>query len=70
MVGRRTMTLNLTQAEMEALAALSERKQMSKTALLRHALRLYQAIDSRLEEGEKLVIENERTKDKAELMIL
>ena len=70
MVGRRTMTLNLTEAEMNVLAALSHKKQLSKTALLRQALRVYQVIDARLEEGHKLLIEDEKTKDKAELMIL
>ena len=70
MVGRRTMTLNLTEAEMDALAAMCKRKQLSKTALLRQALRVYQAIDARLENGQKLLIEDEKTKDKAELMIL
>lgn len=70
MVGRKTMTLNLTDAEMGALVALSERKQLSKTALLRQALRVYQVIDARMEDGHKLLIEDEKTKDKAELMIL
>ncbi len=70
MAGRRTMTLNLTEAEMGVLAALCEKKQLSKTALLRQALRVYQVIDARLEAGHKLLIEDEKTKDKAELMIL
>jgi hypothetical protein len=36
MAAKRTMTLNLTDPEMQALDALSERKDMSKTAVLRH----------------------------------
>ena len=67
---KRTMTLNLTKAEMEVLAALSEKKELSKTALLRQALRMYQAIEARLESGNKLFFENEETKEKAEVMML
>ncbi|MGE5562438.1 MAG: transcriptional regulator [Bacillota bacterium] len=70
MTVKRTMTLNLTDAEMRALDDLSLRKDLTKTAVLRQALRLYQAIESRVEKGEKLVFENERTREKAELMLL
>jgi hypothetical protein len=64
------MTLNLTDAEMRALEDLSMRKDLSKTAVLRQALRLYQMLDARVEKGDKLVFENEATQDKAELMLL
>jgi hypothetical protein len=64
------MTLNLTDAEMRALEELSARKDLSKTAVLRQALRLYQMLDARVEKGDKLVFENEVTQDKAELMLL
>jgi hypothetical protein len=67
---KRTMTLNLTEMEMLALDELSTRKDLSKTAVLRQALRLYQTVDARVEKGEKLLFENERTKEKAELMLL
>ena len=70
MTVKRTMTLNLTDAEMQALDDLSIRKDLTKTAVLRQALRLYQAIESRVEKGEKLVFENERTREKAELMLI
>ena len=70
MATRRTMTLNLTEAEMEVLAALSKRRELSKTALLRQALRMYQMIEARLESGNKLFFENEETKEKAEIMML
>lgn len=65
----RTMTLNLTEAEMETLEALSEKKGISKTGLLRQALRMYQAVELRLERGEKLFFEDEK-KDKAELVLI
>jgi predicted transcriptional regulator len=69
MSAKRTMTLNLTDAEMTALAELCEKKDLSKTAVLRQALRLYQMVDLRLERGEKLFFEDE-AKAKAEVMVL
>lgn len=69
-MSKRTMTLNLTEVEMQALEELSIRKDLSKTAVLRQALRLYQMLDARVEKGDKLVFENEITRDKAELMLL
>jgi len=70
MATKRTMTLNLTEAEMNALDELSERKDLSKTAVLRQALRLYQMVDARLEQGEKLYFEDEDKKEKAEVVVL
>lgn len=70
MANKRTMTLNLTDAEMNALEELSQRKDISKTAVLRQALRLYQAVDTRIERGEKLFFEDEAKKEKAEVMVL
>ena len=67
---RKTMTLNLTETEMEVLTALSAKKDLSKTALLRQALRMYQVIEARLESGNKLFFEDEVTKEKAEVMML
>jgi hypothetical protein len=69
MADRRTMTLNLTDREMRLLEDLSARKDVSKTALLRQALRLYQIVESRLSRGEKLFFEDEEKK-KAELMVV
>jgi hypothetical protein len=67
---KRTMTLNLTDAEMTALHQLSTRKDLSKTAVIRQALRLYQMVDQRSQGGQKLYFENDSTKEKAELMLL
>ncbi len=67
---KRTMTLNLTAAEMQALEELCARKELSKTAVVRQALRLYQAVDTRLAAGEKLFFEDEKKRDKAEVMVL
>jgi predicted transcriptional regulator len=70
MATKKTMTLNLTDAEMGVLEELCEKKDLSKTALLRQALRLYQAVETRVERGAKLFFENEQTKEKAEVMML
>ena len=67
---KKTMTLNLTEREMEVLEELSRKKELSKTAVLRQALRLFQLVDARLARGEKLVFEDERANKKAELMVL
>jgi len=70
MATKRTMTLNLTDAEMSALEELARKKDLSKTAVLRQALRLYQTVDVRLAQGEKLFFEDEAADKKAELMVL
>lgn len=67
---KKAMTLNLTDTEMQVVEELSKRKDLSKTAVIRQALRLYQTVDARLEKGEKLVFENDSTKEKSELMLL
>jgi hypothetical protein len=67
---RKTMTLNLTEREMQVLEELSQRKDLTKTAILRQALRLYQLVDARLSAGEKLYFEDEQASRKAEVMML
>ncbi len=69
-MAKRTMTLNLTDAEMAVLEALCQKRDLSKTALLRQALRLYQKVEERLEKGDKLFFEDEATKEKAEVIML
>jgi predicted transcriptional regulator len=69
MTQKRTMTLNLTDPEMLALEELASKKDLSKTAVLRQALRLYQMVDLRIERGEKLVFEDKGEK-KAEVVVL
>lgn len=70
MSDKRTMTLNLTEAEMRVLEDLSVKKDLTKTAVLRQALRLYQLVDVRLSEGAKLFVESADKSEKAELMVL
>jgi hypothetical protein len=70
MADKRTMTLNLTDDEMTSLEALSNRYDMTKTAVIRKALRMYQVIDERLQRGDKLFLEDEIDKKKSELLLL
>lgn len=67
---RRQMTLVLNNKEMDLLDRLAERRGMSKTALVRQALRLYQSVTERIEGGEKVFVEQPATKEKTELMVL
>lgn len=67
---KRTMTLNLTAPEMAALEELAQRKDLNKTAVIRQALRLYQMVDARLAQGEKLLFEDDKLKKKAEVVVL
>lgn len=70
MAEKRTMTLNLSDAEMGALEDLAEKKDLTKSVVIRQALRLYQMVDQRIREGKKVVIEDGITKEKSELMLI
>lgn len=67
---KRTMTLNLTPQEMAVLEELADKKDLSKTGVMKLALRLLQTIDARVEPGKKLLVEDEATSEKSELVIL
>lgn len=67
---KKAINLNLTDAEMTALDSLADAKDLSKTAVLKQALKLYQLVDIRSKQGEKLYFESDVTKEKSELMIL
>jgi len=69
MADKRTMTVNLSDAEMRALEKICEQKDLSKTAVVRQALRLYQLVNSRIKGGGKFFVEDGK-KDKAELLVL
>jgi predicted transcriptional regulator len=51
----KTMTLNLSEREMIVLNELAAKREMSKTAIMRQALRLYQLVDTRLAAGEQMI---------------
>jgi predicted transcriptional regulator len=67
---KKTMTLNLTEGEMRVLDDLAKTKDLTKTAVIRQAIRLYQMIEVRMAAGEKLFFEDEKAQKKAELMVL
>ena len=67
---KKTMTLNLTDGEMVALETLAAEKDITKTALIRQALRLYQLLETRRKAGEKLFFEDEKSKEKKEVVVL
>jgi len=67
---KKTMTLNLTDVEMSVLDSLCKKKDLNKTSILRQALRLYQTVETRVEKGDKLFFEDEKTKEKAEVLML
>ena len=49
-----TMTLNLSEQEMQVLSKIAFDKSVSKTAVLRQSLRLYQYVDKKLIEGKRM----------------
>jgi predicted transcriptional regulator len=67
---KKTMTINLTEAEMRVLEELAKKKDLTKTAVVRQAIRLYQMVEIRLSAGDKLIFEDEKAQKKAELMVL
>lgn len=66
---RKTMTLNLPDGEMTVLEELSRKKELSKTALLRQALRLMEVVEERMAGGQRLVFEDTEG-DRSEIMVL
>lgn len=70
MIAKRTMTLNLTEQEMRVVEELAQKKDLSKTGVMKLALRLLQTVDARVEPGKKLLVEDELTNEKSELVIV
>jgi len=69
MTVKRTMTLNLSSDEMEAVESIARRKDVTKTAIIKQAIRLYLLVDARLGGGDKLFVEDDE-KQKTELAVL
>ena len=67
---KRTMTLNLTPREMAVLEELASKKDLSKTGVMRLALRLLQAVDAKIQMGQKLMFEDEKTMEKSEMVLI
>ena len=67
---KRSILLHVSDTEMQVLHSLAEKKGISKSALLRQALRLYESVETRLDQGERLYLESSNKEDKAELLLL
>lgn len=67
---KRVMTLALNDREMQMLEQLAERNGLTKVGVLRQALRAYQLLDERVNQGQKLFIEDPLTKEKTELALM
>jgi regulatory protein YycI of two-component signal transduction system YycFG len=63
------ISINLSQAELDLLAELSEKKEMSKSAILRQALRMMGLIEQRINQGEKFYFESP-DKEKSEVLLV
>jgi regulatory protein YycI of two-component signal transduction system YycFG len=63
------VSLNLSDAELGLLNDLSQQKEMSKSAVLRQALRMMGLIEQRIQQGEKFYFESS-DKEKSEVVLL
>jgi hypothetical protein len=70
MTEKRTMTLNLSEAELRVLGELAAKKDTSRTAVSRQALRVCQIIHARVATGERLFFEVTQARKKAEVVVL
>jgi predicted transcriptional regulator len=53
MPDKKTMTLNLSEEEMNSLEQLAQRNDLTKTALIRKAIRIYLVLETRMQRGER-----------------
>jgi predicted transcriptional regulator len=67
---KRTMTLNLSDEEMNSLEQLALRNDMTKTAVIKKAIRIYLILETRLQRGEHLFVEDELHQGKVELLLV
>ena len=66
----KTMTLNLSDREMEVVEELAAKKDLNKTQVIRQALRMYQMIEHRIDKGESIFFEDRLSKLKTKLVIV
>ena len=59
-MGEKTMTLNLSEREMRVLEQIASEQDLSKTMVLRQALRIYQLIHERMKAGETFGFSGDR----------
>jgi hypothetical protein len=63
------ISLNLSEVELQLLTELSQKKEVSKSAILRQALRMMGMIEQRIEQGEKFYFES-LGKEKSEILLM
>jgi hypothetical protein len=63
------ISLNLSEVELGLLNDLSQQKEMSKSAVLRQALRMMGIVERRIQQGEKFYFESP-DKEKSEVVLL
>ena len=67
---KRTMTLNLSEEEMTSLDEIAARSDMTKTAVIRKAIRVYLTLEKRMQKGEHIYVEDELHQIRAELVLV
>ncbi len=67
---KKTMTLNLSEEEMNTLDRLAIRNEMTKTAVIKKAIRIYLILETRLQRGEHIFVEDEHHQGKVELLLI
>lgn len=70
MADRRTMTLNLSDEEMNSLEELAQRNDMTKTAVIRKSIRIYLILEKRMQRGEHIYVEDDKHQTKLELLLV
>lgn len=67
---KKTLTLFLTKDEMDVLSTLAKQKGLSKTAILRQALRLYQVVCLKQDTGKRIYFEDELNMKQTDIIII
>lgn len=70
MAEKKTMTLNLSGEEMESLEQMVSKSDMTKTAIIKKALRVYMILDKRIQNGEHIYVEDDSHTFKVELLLV
>lgn len=63
------LKLNLSTSELESMQKICTEKSLSKTALIRRALKLYEILDKHTTEGSKIYIRTEDLNKEIELLL-
>ncbi len=64
------MTLNLSEEEMNSLEQLALRNDLTKTAAIKKAIRIYLILEKRMQKGEHIFVEDDKSQVKVELLLV